>query len=222
MDESVATTCRRCGAGFVVMSAAAYLSSTDAELEFTLHAEERESQVAIRSDDGTYACLMRGAPARLRHQTQQTREPARFARSAHLLGEDDWSCRGAVAVGRPVERRPLAVAALPAEPSCAATDTGGWPHPPCRCSGQSQPHNDHKNNLGRTGHDSTLAAGAASCRSTRSLVVFTPALRRWLARQVHARRDPRARLLLSTYGLPDHEHTAWEAPPRRGPNTDVV
>ena len=65
MDESVATTCRRCGAGVVVMSAAVYLSSTDAELEFTLHAKERESQVAIQSDDGTYACPTCGAPARL-------------------------------------------------------------------------------------------------------------------------------------------------------------
>ena len=37
----------------------------------------------------------------------------------------------------------VVVATLPAEPKQRGTREG-WPHPPCRCSGQSQPHSDHR------------------------------------------------------------------------------
>lgn len=56
MDNSVATTCSRCGAEIVVMTAGEYLGSTDADLDFALHARDRESQIAIKSEDGAYAC----------------------------------------------------------------------------------------------------------------------------------------------------------------------
>jgi len=56
MDNSVATRCSRCGVELVVMTAGEYLSSTDAELDFTLHSNDRDSQLAIMSEDGGYAC----------------------------------------------------------------------------------------------------------------------------------------------------------------------
>jgi predicted RNA-binding Zn-ribbon protein involved in translation (DUF1610 family) len=65
MDDSVATTCSRCGAEIVVMTAGEYLSSTDAHLDFALHAKDRESQVAIKSEDGAYACPTCGKYERL-------------------------------------------------------------------------------------------------------------------------------------------------------------
>lgn len=65
MDDSVATTCSRCGAEIVVMTAGQYLSSTDADLDFTLHADNRESQLAIRSENGGYVCPTCGKDERL-------------------------------------------------------------------------------------------------------------------------------------------------------------
>jgi hypothetical protein len=49
----------------VVMSVGEYLSSTDADLDFTLHAQDREAQVAIKSEDGAYACPSCGAHDRV-------------------------------------------------------------------------------------------------------------------------------------------------------------
>ena len=66
MDGSVATTCSRCGAEIVVMTAGEYLSSTDADLDFTLHAKDREAQVAIKSDDGAYDCPRCGVHDRVK------------------------------------------------------------------------------------------------------------------------------------------------------------
>ncbi len=65
MDDSVATTCSRCRAEIVVMTAGQYLSSTDADLDFTLHADNRESQLAIRSENGGYVCPACGKEERL-------------------------------------------------------------------------------------------------------------------------------------------------------------
>ena len=65
MDGSVATTCSRCGAEMVVMTAGEYLSSTDADLDFVLHVKARESQVAIKSENGAYACPTCGKDERL-------------------------------------------------------------------------------------------------------------------------------------------------------------
>jgi predicted RNA-binding Zn-ribbon protein involved in translation (DUF1610 family) len=63
--DSVATTCSRCKAEIVVMSAGEYLRSTDADLDFTLHAHDHDSQIAIRSGDGAFACPTCGARDRL-------------------------------------------------------------------------------------------------------------------------------------------------------------
>ena len=65
MDESVVTTCSRCGAEIVVMTAGEYLSSTDAQLDFTLHHNDRDSLLAIKSEDGSYACPNCGKRERL-------------------------------------------------------------------------------------------------------------------------------------------------------------
>jgi predicted RNA-binding Zn-ribbon protein involved in translation (DUF1610 family) len=65
MDDSIATTCSRCGAEIVVMTAGQYLSSTDADLDFTLHAHDRESQLAIRSENGGFVCPNCGKDERL-------------------------------------------------------------------------------------------------------------------------------------------------------------
>ena len=65
MDNNVATTCSRCGAEIVVMAAGEYLSSTDADLDFALHAQDRESQITIKSEDGAYACPICGKNERL-------------------------------------------------------------------------------------------------------------------------------------------------------------
>ena len=63
MDDSV-VTCSRCGAEVVVMSAGEYLSSTEDDLDFTLHLHRR-SQFAIKSDDGAFACPSCGRHDRL-------------------------------------------------------------------------------------------------------------------------------------------------------------
>lgn len=65
MDNSVATTCYRCGVEIVVMTAGEYLSSTDAELDFALHVQDRESQVAIMTEDGAFVCPTCGKNERL-------------------------------------------------------------------------------------------------------------------------------------------------------------
>ena len=56
MGDRVETTCSRCGEEIVVMAAGEYLSSTDADLDFMLHAHEREAQIAVRSEVGAYSC----------------------------------------------------------------------------------------------------------------------------------------------------------------------
>ena len=66
MDDSVATTCSRCGAEIVVMTASEYLSSTDDDLDFMLHAHEHESRLAIMSEVGAFVCPTFGAHDRLR------------------------------------------------------------------------------------------------------------------------------------------------------------
>ena len=65
MGDSVETTCSRCGEEIVVMTAGEYLSSTDTDLDFVLHAHERESRIAIRSEVGAFACPTCGAHDRL-------------------------------------------------------------------------------------------------------------------------------------------------------------
>jgi predicted RNA-binding Zn-ribbon protein involved in translation (DUF1610 family) len=65
MGDRVETTCSRCREEIVVMTAGEYLSSSDADLDFVLHAHERESRIAIRSEVGAFACLTCGAPDRL-------------------------------------------------------------------------------------------------------------------------------------------------------------
>ena len=56
MGDSVQKTCSRCGEEIVVMCAGEYLSSTDDELDFVLHVNDRDSRLAIRSEEGVYAC----------------------------------------------------------------------------------------------------------------------------------------------------------------------
>ena len=56
MGDRVETTCSRCGAEIVVVTAGEYLSCSDAELDFVLHANERESRIAIMSEVGVYSC----------------------------------------------------------------------------------------------------------------------------------------------------------------------
>ena len=65
MGDRVETTCSRCGEEIVVMTAGEYLSSSDADLDFVLHAHERESRIAIRSGVGAFACPTCGAHDRL-------------------------------------------------------------------------------------------------------------------------------------------------------------
>ena len=65
MGDRVEMTCSRCGEGIVVMTAGAYLSSSDADLDFVLHAHERDSRIAIRSSVGAFACPTCGAHDRL-------------------------------------------------------------------------------------------------------------------------------------------------------------
>jgi hypothetical protein len=115
-----------------------------------------------------------------------------------------------VAVGRPAERRPRGRGVAPGRTRCDRVHTDSRR----ACSeavvrGKASPTTTIRTSSDGTRHDSTLAAGAASCRSTRSLVVFTPALRDcWLKRLTldeirslasntrHARRiRPRARTL---------------------------
>ena len=52
-----------------------------------------------------------------------------------------WSAAGSAASGTPGQTK-LARGVLE-----------GWPHPPCRCSGQSQPHRDHTPNTGQNGDE---------------------------------------------------------------------
>jgi hypothetical protein len=47
------------------MAAGEYLSSTNANLDFTLHAKDREAHVAIKSEDGAYTCPTCGKKERL-------------------------------------------------------------------------------------------------------------------------------------------------------------
>ena len=75
-------------------------------------------------------------------RAQKILRPARI-----YLSRTTEVCRRAVVVGRPVERRPTAGDA-PGRTKLHRTPEG-WPHPPCRCSGQSQPHSDHRTDLGR-------------------------------------------------------------------------
>ena len=56
MGDRVKTTCSRCGEEIVVLTAGEYLSSTDADLDFMLHANECESRIAVRSEAGVYSC----------------------------------------------------------------------------------------------------------------------------------------------------------------------
>ena len=65
MDDSIATTCSRCEAEIVVMTPAAYLNSTDDDLDFRLHASDRNAQLAIMTDDGAYTCPNCGKSDRL-------------------------------------------------------------------------------------------------------------------------------------------------------------
>ena len=81
MGDRVETTCSRCGGEIVVMTAGEYLSSSDADLDFVLHAHERESRIAIRSSVGAFACPTCGAHDRLP-------QAASFMLSAHLPSED--------------------------------------------------------------------------------------------------------------------------------------
>ena len=55
MGDRVETACSRCGAEIVVMTASEYLSSTDDDLDFMLHAHEHESRLAIMSEVGAFA-----------------------------------------------------------------------------------------------------------------------------------------------------------------------
>ena len=65
MGDRVETTCSRCGEEIVVMTASEYLSSTDADLDFMLHAQERESRLAVMSEVGAYSCPTCGGPDRV-------------------------------------------------------------------------------------------------------------------------------------------------------------
>jgi predicted RNA-binding Zn-ribbon protein involved in translation (DUF1610 family) len=56
MSDRVETTCSRCGEEIVVVTAGEYLSSTDADLDFMLHAHEREQRIAVMSEVGVYSC----------------------------------------------------------------------------------------------------------------------------------------------------------------------
>jgi predicted RNA-binding Zn-ribbon protein involved in translation (DUF1610 family) len=65
MGDSVETRCSRCGEEIVVMTAGEYLSSSNSDLDFVLHAHDRESRIAIRSAVGAFACPTCGAHDRL-------------------------------------------------------------------------------------------------------------------------------------------------------------
>ena len=65
MGDRVETACSRCGAEIVVMTASEYLSSTDDDLDFMLHAHEHESRLAIMSEVGAFTCPTCGAHDRL-------------------------------------------------------------------------------------------------------------------------------------------------------------
>ena len=61
----ITTTCSRCGAEIVVMTAGEYLSSTDEDLDFMLHSGAAQSQLAIIDETRAYACPSCGKGARL-------------------------------------------------------------------------------------------------------------------------------------------------------------
>ena len=65
MGDRVETTCSRCGEEIIVMTAGEYLSSTDADIDFMLHAHDRESRIAIESEVGAFECPTCGAHDRL-------------------------------------------------------------------------------------------------------------------------------------------------------------
>lgn len=65
MDGSVTKTCPQCGAEIVVITSGQYLSSSDDDLDFVLHARAREARLAIRSEEGTYTCPACGEHDRL-------------------------------------------------------------------------------------------------------------------------------------------------------------
>ena len=65
MGDSVETTCSRCRSEIVVMTAGEYLSSTDGDLDFVLRMRARESVLAIKSDNGAYACPTCGQHERM-------------------------------------------------------------------------------------------------------------------------------------------------------------
>ena len=65
MGESIETTCARCGSEIVVMTAGEYLSSTDGHLDVVLRMRARESVLAIKSDNGAYACPTCGQHERM-------------------------------------------------------------------------------------------------------------------------------------------------------------
>src|SRR3954471_8639076 len=95
MDDSVATTCSRCGADIRVMSAGLYLSLTGDDLDFTLHASDHESQLAIRSEEGAYVCPTCGKQERLPpHRNPSQRETPMFRRpsSTRLVSPTANSC----------------------------------------------------------------------------------------------------------------------------------
>ena len=87
MGDRVETTCSRCGEEIVVMTAGEYLSSTDADLDFVLHAHERESHLATCPSSVP-------SPAPLAAHTIACRESASFVLSAYLPSEDGWKLRG--------------------------------------------------------------------------------------------------------------------------------
>ena len=80
MDYS-ATTCSRCRAEIVVMTAGEYLSSTDPDVDFALHAHDHAALVAISSEDGAFHCPTCGAHHRLppRRNDADTSPPAKRA-----------------------------------------------------------------------------------------------------------------------------------------------
>jgi len=65
MSDRVETTCSRCGEEIVVVTAGEYLSSTDADLDFMLHAHEREQRIAVMSEVGVYSCPTCGKSDRI-------------------------------------------------------------------------------------------------------------------------------------------------------------
>ena len=72
MDDSVKTVCSRCGAEIVVMTSGQYLSSSDDDIDFVLHARAREARLAVRSEEGAYTCPACGKHERLPGRTAKS------------------------------------------------------------------------------------------------------------------------------------------------------